>query len=84
MNFKSIVFVILAIFITIVVMQNSEAVELRVLVWDISIAKIVLLPAFLIFGFIAGYITAKFPGGSKKKKSSNIPPDTFGDGTPLK
>ena len=69
MSFKNLVFISLAVLVTIVVMQNSEAVALEVLIWNIKVPKIILLPTFLILGYVTGYATAKFTRKPKKQTS---------------
>ncbi|MFT7333996.1 MAG: putative membrane protein [Sphingobacteriales bacterium] len=66
MNIKNILFVIMAILLTIVVMQNQESVSLLVLVWEIEIPKIILLPIFLVLGYISGYLTGRLRKNSSK------------------
>ena len=76
---KAIILVILALLGMIIVLQNTETVETRLLFWSISMPRAVLLLGTSLLGFAAGII-ASFFWGSKaldpdtsvvKKNSSN-------------
>lgn len=82
MSFKNIIFVILAVLITVVVMQNFESVSLQVLFWEIEIPKIILLPIFLVIGYITGYFTGvlgrkKAPKPPLNQRPRQDKPDSF-------
>ena len=53
---KTIVFVILAVFILLFVIQNTQVVETRFLVWTISMSRSLLLLGTFIIGVIAGWL----------------------------
>lgn len=66
---KTIIMVILIILSVVVLLQNTQPVTLRVLFWQVSISRLILLPFLVLFGFIIGYITAKL---EKKSKPNRI------------
>ncbi len=53
---KTIVFVSLAVLILIFVIQNTQVVETRFLVWTISMSRSLLLLGTFIIGVIAGWL----------------------------
>jgi len=53
---KTIVFVILAVLIFLFVIQNTQVVETRFLVWTISMSRSLLLLGTFIIGVIAGWL----------------------------
>jgi len=60
---KAIILVILALFGMIIVLQNTETVETRLLIWSISMPRAVLLLGTSLIGFAAGIIASFFWGG---------------------
>ena len=53
---KTIIFVILAVLILLFVIQNTQVVETRFLVWTISMSRSLLLLGTFIVGVIAGWL----------------------------
>jgi len=53
---KTIVFVILAVLILLFVIQNTQVVETKFLVWTISMSRSLLLLGTFIVGVIAGWL----------------------------
>jgi len=53
---KTIIFVILAVLILLFVIQNTQVVETRFLVWTISMSRSLLLLGTFIIGVIAGWL----------------------------
>lgn len=56
---KTIVFVILAVVILLFVIQNTQVVETRFLVWTISMSRSLLLLGTFIIGVIAGWLVRR-------------------------
>jgi uncharacterized integral membrane protein len=56
---KTIVFVILAVLILLFVIQNTQVVETRFLLWTISMSRSLLLLGTFIIGVIAGWLVRK-------------------------
>lgn len=73
---KAITLVILALFGMVIVLQNTETVETRLLFWSISMPRAVLLLGTSLIGFAAGIIVSFFwavrgrAGKSLPKKNS--------------
>ncbi|MFT6815537.1 MAG: putative integral membrane protein [Sphingobacteriales bacterium] len=73
MSIKNIFLIILAIVLTILVMQNTGSVVFKMFVTEIVIPKIILIPVLVLIGFIAGMLVSIKPSKKVKKeeKSSN-------------
>ena len=56
---KTIVFVILAVLILLFMIQNTQVVETRFLVWTISMSRSLLLLGTFIMGVIAGWLVRR-------------------------
>lgn len=56
---KTIIFVILAVLILLFVIQNTQVVETRFLVWTISMSRSLLLLGTFIIGVIAGWLVRR-------------------------
>ena len=56
---KTVVFVILAVLILLFVIQNTQVVETRFLVWTISMSRSLLLLGTFIIGVIAGWLVRR-------------------------
>lgn len=65
MKTKSIIAVILLIFILIIIFQNTEVVSFRFLFWQVSMSRIVWLLLVLLIGFVAGFVLRTTNGKSK-------------------
>lgn len=56
---KTIVFVILAALIFLFVIQNTQVVETRFLLWTISMSRSLLLLGTFVIGVIAGWLVRR-------------------------
>jgi uncharacterized integral membrane protein len=56
---KTIVFAILAVLILLFVIQNTQVVETKFLVWTISMSRSLLLLGTFIIGVIAGWLVRR-------------------------
>ena len=61
---KNIIFACLIAFVFIVVIQNTQVVEFRFLVWTVSMSRALMLFGTLAIGFIAGWLLT-LPKGKK-------------------
>lgn len=59
MKAKIIILLILVIFFTIFVSQNTRIVQIDFLFWSIAMSAIVLISLMMLIGVIAGFIIAK-------------------------
>ena len=48
--------------VLIVVLQNTEVVDVRFLLWDFRMSRVVLMVLTGAVGFLAGFVVAKFTG----------------------
>jgi uncharacterized integral membrane protein len=64
MKAKWIIIIILAILFIIIIIQNSEVVSYKIFFWKIDISRIILIPIFLLIGFVIGLFV---PRGKKKQ-----------------
>ena len=71
---RTIIFICLMVFVLIFVIQNTQVVDFRFLVWTISMSRALMLFGTLAIGFIAGWLLKgpkqkkEQPGQSKRKK----------------
>ena len=65
MKTKLVLIVLLVAVCMILILQNTEVVSFRFFFWHFGISRIVLIPVFVLFGFIIGYIV-----GERQKKRS--------------
>lgn len=56
---KNIIFICLIAFVLIFVVQNTQVVEFRFLVWTISMSRALMLFGTLAIGFIAGWLLTR-------------------------
>ena len=68
MRAKIIILLILLIFFTVFVSNNTETIDVWFFFWHLSISKIVLLIITLVVGVILGLIVAAVFGKSPKKE----------------
>ncbi len=68
MKLKSILLIVITVLSTIVIMQNSETVLVKILWTEASVSKLILFGSFFITGLIVGMIIA-WP---KKKPEEKI------------
>ncbi len=68
MNAKSVLVVVLLLFVLIVIFQNTQAVEFRILFWKLTMSRIIWLLMVLLVGFAAGYLTGRRYRSSKEVK----------------
>ena len=64
---RNIIFVCLIVFTLIFVVQNTQVVEFRFLVWTISISRALTLFGTLAIGFVAGWLLT-LPKGKKEQQ----------------
>ena len=62
MSTKNTVLVVLGVLCLIVLLQNTQVVSVRFLFWKLSMSRIILLPLFMLIGFIIGFFVSKKSG----------------------
>lgn len=65
MKAKFIVLLVILVLFLIFLFQNSRVVSLRFYFWEISMSQIIVIPLFLVVGFVLGYIVALLAGKNK-------------------
>ncbi|MCF7912061.1 MAG: LapA family protein [Candidatus Cloacimonetes bacterium] len=65
MKAKSIIIIVLIALFLIVLFQNTQVVELRLLFWKISMSRIILFPVTLLVGFIIGFLLGRYGKNNK-------------------
>lgn len=73
-RFKLIAMVALAIAGMIVVLQNTEPVNTRILLWSITMPRAVLLFGTTLIGFALGVLATFFLGAGDRGRQSKKPP----------
>lgn len=61
MSFKTLLLLVITVLATVVIMQNTDKVSLKLLLWQVEVSKVLLLPSFLLAGFLLGFLVAKWP-----------------------
>ena len=56
---KTVMILVVSILFLIILFQNTQVVSLKLLLWEISMSRIILLPLIMVVGFIIGYFAAK-------------------------
>jgi len=51
--------VLVILLFLIIVVQNTQAITLKFLLWKITASRIILIPLLALMGFVIGYIVAK-------------------------
>ena len=67
---RNILFIGLIALVLIFVIQNTQVVEFRFLVWTISASRALMLFGALAIGFVAGWLLT-LPKGNKRQKERN-------------
>jgi uncharacterized integral membrane protein len=61
MHAKTFFIILITVLATIVIMQNNESIQLKALLWEFQISKLLLLLCFLVLGIILGLLLTKRP-----------------------
>jgi len=59
MKLKTILIAILVILFVVIFLQNTQMVTLQFFFWKVAVSRIILIPLFVIIGFVLGYVVAK-------------------------
>jgi len=68
-NTKLVITIVLLILAAVIIFQNTDPVNLKMLFWGFQASLIILLILVLIIGIIIGYFLPKIIGESKTKNS---------------
>lgn len=70
MQVKVVVVAILAVLVIVLVAQNTEVVNVRILFWDIAMSRVVLILLATLFGFAGGFLVGNSTGRSAAGRRS--------------
>jgi len=59
---KGIVFVILVIIMVLFVLQNTQVVDVQLLVWKVTMSRALMLLGTFVLGIVAGWLVGRFRG----------------------
>ena len=59
---KGIVFVILVIIVVLFVLQNTQVVDVQLLIWKVTMSRALMLLATFVLGIVAGWLVGRFRG----------------------
>ena len=59
---KGIVFVILVIIMFLFVLQNTQVVDVQLLVWKVTMSRALMLLGTFVLGIVAGWLVGRFRG----------------------
>jgi uncharacterized integral membrane protein len=58
MKQKTIIILILIILAFVILIQNTQVVEVQIFYWKIAMSRIIMITFMLIVGFVIGYLVA--------------------------
>jgi uncharacterized integral membrane protein len=70
---KTVGITIAVIVLAIAVIQNTQVVTLRFLIWDFPISQILLIPLAALIGFAIGLIAYSFIAGRRQEGKETLP-----------
>ena len=56
MNAKNIIVIVLVVFLVVFIFQNTQVVEVQLLLWKVSMSRALMLLGTLFIGLIAGWL----------------------------
>ena len=59
---KGIVFVVLVIIMVLFVLQNTQVVDVQLLVWKVTMSRALMLLGTFVLGMVAGWLVGRFRG----------------------
>lgn len=62
---KKIILLVILLLVFIFVLQNTQAVEVQIYFWKVSMSRALMLLATFLAGIIAGFIALRFKTGKK-------------------
>jgi len=55
---KTIIILVLIALFLIILIQNTQVVEVQIFFWKMAMSRIIMIPLLLIMGFVIGYLVA--------------------------
>jgi putative membrane protein len=78
MRVRSVVILVLLLLFLVVVVQNTEVVSVRLLFWDLSMSRILLLALSLAIGVIVGFLLGRPWRRQQQYARAKRPPESEG------
>lgn len=63
---KVVLLLVLSVVMLILVIQNTETVNVQVLLWEFTMSRVILILLTTLIGFVAGFLVAKLTGGGAR------------------
>lgn len=80
MRIRSVVILVLLILFLIVTAQNTDAVKLRILFWDLQTSRIILLVFTLVLGIVVGVLLGRpWKRRRRERATATEPTDTVSE-----
>jgi uncharacterized integral membrane protein len=76
MRVRGVVILVLVLLFLIVVVQNTEVVSVRVLFWDLTMSRIILLALSLAVGVIVGFLLGRPWRRQRQYATTKQPPQS--------
>lgn len=64
---KTVIAAIIVVLVIVVVLQNTQAVETKLLFLSVTMPRALLLFVTLVVGFAAGFLAAHYPAGRQRE-----------------
>jgi uncharacterized integral membrane protein len=71
MSLKTFIIILITVVITIIFMQNTDEISIKLLAWDIRVTKLMILAVMALLGFLLGFLV----GHRGKRKVLHSTPD---------
>ena len=63
---KIIVIITLIVLFLVIMIQNTEVVDIQLFIWKISMSRIIMISFMILIGFVLGYLVARLEKSRKK------------------
>ncbi|MCJ7580563.1 MAG: LapA family protein [Candidatus Aminicenantes bacterium] len=63
---KIIVIIVLVVLFLVIMIQNTEVVDIQLFMWKISMSRIIMISFMMLIGFGLGYLVARLEKSKKK------------------
>jgi len=74
-QFKQILLVLILALLVIVMVQNAAPVQFHFLNWTYDVSQLLLVTIVFVIGFLAGFLTAKWPKRKAEDDTAFTPTD---------
>ena len=63
---KIIVIITLIVLFLVIMIQNTEVVDIQLFIWKISMSRIIMISFMILIGFVLGYLVARLEKSRKQ------------------